>query len=106
MLFLAWPGTCMSLALSFDGLVCLDLAWLLLRPGSGLGMVPVFALLLSDLICLGSCLGLIPDLPDLAWAWVLPGLVSVLALQCMSQPGLSAALVCFLSGTGSCLWLT
>ena len=43
-------------------------------------MVPVFALLLSDLICLGSCLGLIPDLPDLARDWVLPGLVSVLAL--------------------------
>jgi hypothetical protein len=36
-------------------------------------MVPVFALLFS-------CLGLIPDLPDLARDWVLPGLVSVLAL--------------------------
>jgi hypothetical protein len=69
-------------------------------------MVPVFALLLSDLICLGSCLGLIPELPDLARDWVLPGLVSLLALQCLSQPGLFAALVCFLSGTGSCLWLT
>jgi hypothetical protein len=80
MLFLAWPGTCMSLALSFDGLVCLDLAWLLLRPGSGLGMVPVFALLLSDLICLGSCLRSIPDLLDLAQELGLLDLVSVLIL--------------------------